>query len=92
MTPHTLALIQRHCLGSHQIEIGADAGSPRVRRHHTAGIAESPLDGQGILLGPAHRRSVWWEWRGRPKNGDQSTMMIGGHLQRQIGDREQRVE
>lgn len=92
--PHSAlaALVEGHRLGAHEIEVCADAGASRVGRDHAAGVTKSSFNGQRILLAAANGRAMWGQGRGCAENGDQTAMVIGRHLQRQIGDHEQRIE
>lgn len=86
------ALVEGHRLGAHEVEVGADAGPSRIGRNHTAGVTKSSFNGQRILLAAANGRTMRRQWRGCPENGHQTAMVIGRHLQRQIGDHEQCIE
>lgn len=86
------ALVEGHRLGAHEVEVGADAGPSRIGRNHTAGVTKSSFNGQRILLAAANGRAMRRQRRGCPENGHQTAMVIGRHLQRQIGDHEQCIE
>lgn len=86
------ALVQRHRLGAHEVEVCANAGPSRVGRDHAAGVTKSSFNGQRILLAAADGRTMWRQGRWCAENGHQTAMVIGRHLQRQIGDHKQRIE